>query len=58
MPFFSIPKTLSIHEIGGVSNACDINERPHQNEKTEALAYVRQLMEQARKESNHEELPN
>ena len=33
------------------------NERPHQNEKTEALAYVRQLMEQARKESNHEELP-
>ncbi|MGT2762450.1 site-specific DNA-methyltransferase [Streptococcus intermedius] len=33
------------------------NERPHQNEKTEALAYVRQLMEQARKESNHEDLP-
>ncbi|WP_373760728.1 site-specific DNA-methyltransferase [Streptococcus ferus] len=33
------------------------NERPHQNEKAEALTYVRYLMEQARKESNHEELP-
>ena len=33
------------------------NERPHQNEKAEALAYVRRLMEQARKESNHEDLP-
>lgn len=33
------------------------NERPHQNEKAEALAYVRHLMEQARKESNHEDLP-
>ncbi|MGT2907329.1 site-specific DNA-methyltransferase [Streptococcus dentiloxodontae] len=32
------------------------NERPHQNEKAEALAYVRHLMEQARKESNHEDL--
>ena len=35
----------------------DFNERPHQNEKAEALAYVRHLMEQARKESNHEDLP-
>ncbi|EMB59149.1 site-specific DNA-methyltransferase [Streptococcus mutans] len=33
------------------------NERPHQNEKAEVLAYVRSLMEQARKESNHEDLP-
>ncbi|MBF1713165.1 MAG: site-specific DNA-methyltransferase [Streptococcus intermedius] len=33
------------------------NERPHQNEKAEALAYVRRLMYQARKESNHEDLP-
>ena len=33
------------------------DERPHQNEKAEVLAYVRSLMEQARKESNHEDLP-
>lgn len=33
------------------------NERPHQNEKSEALAYVRSLMEEARKESKHENLP-
>lgn len=35
----------------------DFNERPHQNEKAEALAYVRGLIEQARKESNYEDLP-
>ncbi|MDP5873354.1 site-specific DNA-methyltransferase [Streptococcus mutans] len=33
------------------------NERPHQNEKAETLAYVRALMEQARKDSKHEDLP-
>lgn len=33
------------------------NERPHQNEKAEALAYVRSLMEQARKDSKYEDLP-
>lgn len=33
------------------------NERPHQNEKAETLAYVRTLMEQARKDSKHEDLP-
>lgn len=33
------------------------NECPDQNERAEALAYVRTLMEQARKESKHEDLP-
>ena len=33
------------------------NERPHQNEKAETLAYVRALMEQARKDTKHEDLP-
>lgn len=33
------------------------NECPNQNERAEALAYVRTLMEQARKESKHEDLP-
>lgn len=33
------------------------NERPHQNEKEEALAYIRTLMEQARKDSKLEDIP-
>lgn len=34
------------------------NERPHQNEKEEALDYIRTLMEQARKDSKLEDIPN
>lgn len=33
------------------------NERPHQNEKKEALDYIRTLMEQARKDSKLEDIP-
>ena len=33
------------------------NERPHQNEKTEALEYISKLIEDARKKSDNEALP-
>lgn len=33
------------------------NERPRQNEKAEVMAYVRQLLEEARLSSNHEAIP-
>lgn len=33
------------------------NERPRQNEKAEAMAYVRQLLNEARQSSNHEAIP-
>ena len=33
------------------------NERPHQNEKKEALDYIRTLMEQSRKDSKLEDIP-
>lgn len=35
----------------------EFNERPHQNEKEEALDYIRTLMEQARKDSKLEDIP-
>ena len=55
--FLVYSKTLSTTEIGGFLMPAPFNERPHQNEKSEALAYVRSLMEEARKESKHENLP-
>lgn len=33
------------------------NERPRQNEKAEVMAYVRQLLNEARQSSNHEAIP-
>lgn len=33
------------------------NERPHQNEKAEAMAYVHQLLNEARQSSNYEAIP-
>ena len=34
----------------------DFNERPHQNEKNEALGYVRTLIDQARLDGRNEEV--